>query len=668
MGSNHMNLRPLLAVTCGVVAVLLIAACGDGQTSEDSAAGAQPPATAGPSTFLLSLPPTLTPTSIDVETPSDASDYADDELPGIAQLLVDDFYGSDFERAAEAFSSFCRPDNAGELTSMRGSALTAEVVAVERIAGHGMIVFTLITADDTPPRTESNLVVFEGGRWVNNDCDEGRAAVAFSPRLVPSDDAAATDESFPSLSLPRFPQLSGTPAEHSDELIARSAEASLTARIAAEFSVPHPDLGALRALGAAECQSLADEELADLASHARSTVGRVSYSFRYHANAVQRVDENRAWVDAVEIADGTPRESPAPLLFTFWKGQWRMADCPDARREWPAAPETVPEVLRVGLAGEPMQVQQRWNEAPYAVTVLGQPEQVNELMIRLPVRYTSIVGKWSYASATRVPARLALTAANGEQSHWEGGGVCPGEPAPIGQYVKGGWVETHICFFRVHEPESEPVGDINWPESWIEFDADWLGSNLVERPVVIDLTQHTPITPPVRFENGRPIDPVLGIDERLRYISWPIPDEVPLRGFGDPVVVWGSSYWNSRETAALSGVEAFSPDMVRLRASITNEGLLFGTADRTGVVLTGFPDENGRIRDVWQAVYEDESDSALPDSFAGVDIERGESHEAYMYFRAPEGFIVPTDPMDAILWVPDINGDYTPIYLDIESV
>ena len=133
-------------------------------------------------------------------------------------------------------------------------------------------------------------------------------------------------------------------------------------------------------------------------------------------------------------------------------------------------------------------------------------------------------------------------------------------------------------------------------------------------------------------------------------------------------MVWGSSYWNSRETAALSGVEAFSPDMVRLRASITNEGLLFGTADRTGVVLTGFPDENGRIRDVWQAVYEDESDSALPDSFAGVDIERGESHEAYMYFRAPESSIAPTGEMDAILWVPDINGDYTPIYLDIESV
>ena len=666
MGSNHMNLRPLLAVTCGVVAVLLIAACGDGPTSEDSAAGAQPPATAGPSTFLLSLPPTLTPASIDVETPSDASDYADDELPGIAQLLVDDFYGSDFERAAEASSSFCRPGNAGELTAMRESAPAAEVVAVERIANHGMIVFTLITADDTPPRTEAHLVVFEGGRWVNNDCDAGRAAVAFGLRLIPADEDAAGEDTFPTLSKPRFPELRDTPAEHSNELIARSAEASLTARVSIELAVPHPDLAAMRAIGDASCQSVVDEDLARMASETRKTLTNVSYSFRYHVNAVERIDANRAWVSALKVVDGDLRDPTPPTLFTYWKGRWRMADCPEARRDWPEAPETVPEILRVGLAGEPAQVQGGYREAPYAVTILGQPEQVNELMLRLPVRYASIVGKWSFDSATQVPARLALLEVGGSRSYWAGG-ECPGEHARTGQYVRGGWVDSHICFSPAVEPESEPVGNIGWPESWIEFDVDWLGGDQLERPVVIDLTQRTPIAPPARFENGQPIDPVDGIDERLRFIRWPISDDVPLRGYGDPVVVWGAYYWNSRETAALSGVEVFSSTIVRFRASITNKGLLFGTADRTGVVLTAFPDQNGRIPGVWSAIYEDDTGAPLADSFVGVDIERDESHEAYMYFRAPESSIAPTDGMPAILWVPDINGDYTPIYLDIDE-
>ncbi len=661
-----MGLRLLIALACGIMAILFVAACGDGQSSVDSATGTQAPATASPSTFLLSLSPTLTPTSIDVETPSDASDYADDELPGIAQLLVDDFYGSDFERAAEASSSFCRPGNAGELTAMRGSAPAAEVVAVERIANHGMIVFTLITADDTPPRTESHLVVFEGGRWVSNDCDAGRAAVAFGLRLIPADEDAAGEDTFPTLSKPRFPELRDTPAEHSNELIARSAEASLTARVSIELAVPHPDLAAMRAIGAAECQSVVDADLAQMASESRKTLTNVSYSFRYHVNAVERIDENRAWVSAIKIVDGDLRDLVPPTLFTYWKGRWRMADCPEARRDWPEAPETVPQILRVGLAGEPVQVQGGYREAPYAVTILGQPEPIDETMLRLAVRYTSIVGRWPYESANLVEARMAIPGDDGELSVWAEK-PCPDAAEQSGQIVKGGWIDSNICFAPAEEPEVQEEDGLPRPAAWAEFDVDWLLSDPLERPVFVDLTQQVTPAPPARFENGRQTSPVAGIDERLRFIRWPISDDVPLRGYGDPVVVWGAYYWNSRETAALSGVEVFSSTIVRFRVSITNKGLLFGTADRTGVVLTGFPDQNGRIPGVWSAIYEDDTGAPLADSFAGVDIERGESHEAYMYFRAPESSIAPTDGMPAILWVPDINGDYTPIYLDIDE-
>ena len=123
---NEMKLRLLIATACGIMAVFLLVACNGDRTPAEPPVVTQPPATAGVSTFLLSLPPTLTPTSIDVETPSDAADYADDELPGIAQSLVDEFYGSslsgsDFERAAATFSSFCRPESAEELAAMQDS-------------------------------------------------------------------------------------------------------------------------------------------------------------------------------------------------------------------------------------------------------------------------------------------------------------------------------------------------------------------------------------------------------------------------------------------------------------------------------------------------------------------------------------------------------------------
>ena len=668
---NEMKLRLLIATACGVMAVFLLVACNGDRTPAEPPVVTQPSATSGPSTFVLSPPLTPALTPMAVETTREASDYADDELPGIAQSLVDEFYGSslsgsDFERAAATFSSFCRPESAEELAAMQDSVLAAEVVAVERLADHGMLVFTFVTADGALPRTEAHLVVFEGGRWVNNDCEAGRAAVAFGPRLIPSPEDAAREGSSPSLSKPRFPELSDTPAQHSNELIARSAEASLTAQVGVELAVPHPDLSAMRANGAAECQSLVDEDLARISSETRKTLRSVSYSFRYEVNAVERIDANRAWVSALKIVDGDLRDSTPPTLFTYWKGQWRMADCPIAREEWPDAPDAVPEILRVGIAGEPVQVQHHYSEAPYAVTILGQPEPVGETILRLPVRYTSIVGRWPYEWATLVQSRMALTGDDGELSFWQGV-PCAAEVEQSGQIVKGGWIDSHICFAPAEEPEALWEDGLERPESWVEFNVGWLLSDPLERPVYIDLTQQVTPAPPAQFENGRPLSTVAGIDERLRFISWPSPDDVPLRSYGDPVEVFGAYHWNSFKTIAISEVETVDSTMVRVRVSLANDGLLFSTADKTGIELTGLPNSHGFIDTVWRTTYTDNSGTLFPDSFRDVEIERGESFEAYMYFRAPEGVIAPVDGMSAILWAPDINGDYTPIYLDIDK-
>ena len=121
-----MNFHLPIALACGIMAALLLVGCRDGQSSAELTEGAQPFATSGPSTFVLSPPLTPAPTVVAVETTREASDYADDELPGIAQSLVDEFYGSslsgsDFERAAATFSSFCRPENAEELAAMQDS-------------------------------------------------------------------------------------------------------------------------------------------------------------------------------------------------------------------------------------------------------------------------------------------------------------------------------------------------------------------------------------------------------------------------------------------------------------------------------------------------------------------------------------------------------------------
>lgn len=142
-----------------------------------------------------------------------------------------------------------------------------------------------------------------------------------------------------------------------------------------------------------------------------------------------------------------------------------------------------------------MQVQYKYNQAPYAVTVLGQPEPIDDATLRMPVRYTSIVGRWPYEQATLVQSRMALTGDDGELSFWQGV-PCADEVEQSGQIVKGGWIDSHICFAPADEPDVQWEDGLARPESWVEFNVGWLLSDPLEHPVYIDLTQQVTPAPP----------------------------------------------------------------------------------------------------------------------------------------------------------------------------
>ncbi len=84
-----------------------------------------------------------------------------------------------------------------------------------------------------------------------------------------------------------------------------------------------------------------------------------------------------------------PEEIPSDWVVVyclFKDGEWDFVGAEDEATE----PST-----RVSI-GEPVQLQTSWKEPPFAVTILGPPEVVDQHTVRVPSRITSIIPKWSY--------------------------------------------------------------------------------------------------------------------------------------------------------------------------------------------------------------------------------------------------------------------------------
>ena len=134
--------------------------------------------------------------------------------------------------------------------------------------------------------------------------------------------------------MPDFPLpiLSNSPAEHTNEKIARSAEAVLNSLFRAMFSQPEPDVDAINAAFVAECQSVPDDVLAEIGAgfaEFRDGFAGEAETMAYSVDGVERTDDDEVWVTVSLIVDGTLVIGTELFLHAFEDGQWRHVECID---------------------------------------------------------------------------------------------------------------------------------------------------------------------------------------------------------------------------------------------------------------------------------------------------------------------------------------------------
>ncbi len=178
--------------------------------------------------------PGIEPTPITADT-REAIDYSDEEIAEAVVDLIREFSvalnaepGPDLGRIKATYSTTCLPDDdtfASQIEQLRaalgGAQLSAQVVSAYRLpdVDHAALVVTIPLIDDMPVAAAGdNLLIFENGRWVDNNCEEGRAKFLDNVEPPVDDDSSSTTRAL----VP--PSLSEDPSEHSDEDIARSVE------------------------------------------------------------------------------------------------------------------------------------------------------------------------------------------------------------------------------------------------------------------------------------------------------------------------------------------------------------------------------------------------------------------------------------------------------------
>ena len=593
-------------------------------TLPGSASVPSTPATATPS-------PTQTPRSAGAKAPAD---YTDEEIAEIAETLAREFMDAinsqpepDLERAKMTYSEACQPD-ADEfetqitalLFMLDGRDISIEVTDVQRFEAEddGVLIKSVgfIDGEEEGDRQPS-LVVFENGRWLDSDCDEGRrqffSRASFggpsSPSVTGPTATAVPVASVIPTAVPSAPvvKLSGDPGDHTDEQIARSVEAVAQAAWRALLADPPLDLDAVRSLSVEECHEPTDDELVAFAKVMNSQFG--SSRIETKVLGIERVDDTRAWISGYIKTDGVVTGEVTPSLVVFEDGQWRDADCLPERDASLKRPDQIESIQRTAFRGEPVELQHDWEEPPYELIVMGPLEMTGDDTARLPVRVTAItdvldldyVFFWG----------LLSNGYNSPEDEAVWGDVeCDGDVFEPVVLVRGGSREGFICFADDGLTESQPTED----RPFVFFESDSSDGS-----VRVDLTAGSIATERHTFEP----DELWGI--------------APPALIGDTVEAtycYDADPWMG--VTALSRAESVAgSDTMRVRARIM--ALAEGETDLSDlpVELASAPGTYGRIH-VSYVEWQSPDGTRFPDSFEGVILEQGDTHEAFIYFRSPE--------------------------------
>ncbi len=296
--------------------------------------------------------------------------------------------------------------------------------------------------------------------------------------------------------------------------------------------------------------------------------------------------------------------------------------------------------------GEPVQLQNSWKEPPYAVTVLGRPE-VNADVVRVPVRVTALTPIWRIDEPFSLPGYLTTrnTDERSESAHWESVSSSLSS-LPL---VKGGTHEGFALF--------ELDGDKPGADGLINF-LNYVDET--EEIIEVNLSRNSPLAERVRFQDGYPgtlwgTPPADEIEDRLSGSQWEewwkAVAPPPVAGIGDTVLVKMPDKrpqpWF--DLTALGVPEALDERTLRVRLRIASHIDDLRVSHLDFLLSTG-PDEYGQIHHLWESEFADESATARQHSFRGVNLAKGQAHEAFAYFTAFDDQLPPPPESFSILW------------------
>ena len=509
------NLRCWLVCTTASVALLIIGiiGCGDQDASspvatEPIAGATQPqtvvpatatpqqmsptpvPATATPvpSATFISPTPTPVPRGILQAAPGKTpADYTADDLREIAIAITQEFYAAitsqpepDLSRAKKTYSEACQPEDDDEFAAqidallelLDGRQLSVEVLDVARLPNADDAVIALsigLIDDERVGGATRSLIVFENGRWVDSDCDVGRAlvigggssgGVATPAPAQPAATATPSTSSWlPSIASATVYVPEGDPGDHTDEQIARSVESVTNVAWRALLADPPLDMKAIRGLSVRSCQEQTDEELNEFAKTMRSQIG--DSEIENVVRAVERVDSTRAWTSGHVEMDGIIFSEVTPTLVAFEDGQWRDADCLTDEDTSLKRPDQIDPDVRVSYIGEPVEMQHDWEEPPYELIVLAPPEMIDDDTARLAVRVTAITDVLNVEDVYFWGWLSTGFDAGGNAVEWWAVYECEGDAFEPATLAMGGSQEGFVCFAfdEFSDSEGRPSDD-----------------------------------------------------------------------------------------------------------------------------------------------------------------------------------------------------------------
>ncbi len=328
------------------------------------------------------------------------------------------------------------------------------------------------------------------------------------------------------------------------------------------------------------------------------------------------------------------------LVYCLYKGgEWDFAEEPEESRA--AMSET-----RAAI-GEAVQLQTSWKDPPFAVTVLGPLEPAGDMLVKLPVRITSVLPRWRLSDVGFPGALLeTVEAGDGNRVSWDNIDVEPIHTFPADlALIKGGSHEGYLFFGS----EGQSLPDRPFTELHYLDDT--------EQVVIVELGRRVSTPERISFDEGsfgtvwddRPVE---GVSERLEGSQWantPVPARVRVGETVEVVVPTERDLAPLYALTVLELPEVFDEHTLRVRLRITSREEEL-RAMHLDFQLSPAPDRFGRLDFLCESLPWHEERVGLPDSFQNVTLGIGETHEAFVYFRIPDR--APTLPPESLtlLW------------------